>query len=93
MPCDLYLCSALYALAGMNFFSIMGFAPFSKYKHCRTFCSLEYFPLSLDTLSKKRRVASLSGLRLCVLSHEFRALKTHSNSILEQSLDYGDIEI
>ena len=55
MPCDLYLCSALYALAGMNFFSIMGFAPFSKYKHCRTFCSLEYFPLSLDTLSKKRR--------------------------------------
>ena len=36
-------------------FFILGFAPFSKYKHCRTFCSLEYFPLSLDTLSKKRR--------------------------------------
>jgi hypothetical protein len=36
-------------------FAFTGFAPFSKYKHCRTFCSLEYFPLSLDTLSKKRR--------------------------------------
>jgi hypothetical protein len=30
MPCDLYLCSALYALAGMIFFSIMVILNFDK---------------------------------------------------------------